>query len=91
MIDDLCKLNLVLNSFSLSSIYVDFLDITLDLRTAIYKPYKKPKSDLTYIHKQSNHPPTIIKNLPKASTIGYLPVLKMLRDSMKHAPHTQKP
>ena len=44
---------------------VDFLDITLDLRTEIYKPYKKPNSNLTYIHKQSNHPPSIIKNLPK--------------------------
>ena len=29
---------------------VDFLVITLDLRTAIYKPYKKPNSKLTYIH-----------------------------------------
>ena len=44
---------------------VDFLDITLDLRIEIYKPYKKPNSNLTYIHKQSNHPPSIIKNLPK--------------------------
>ena len=46
---------------------VNFLDITLDLRTAIYKPYKKPNSNLTYIHKQSNHPPSIIKNLPKTT------------------------
>ena len=45
---------------------VDFLDITMDLRTEIYKPYKKPNSNLTYIHKQSNHPPSIIKNLPKS-------------------------
>ena len=46
--------------------FVDFLDILLDLRTAIYKPYKKPKSNLTDIHKQINHPPSIIKNLPKS-------------------------
>ena len=45
---------------------VDFLDIKLDLRTAIYKPYKKPNSNLTYINKQSNHPPSIMKNLPKS-------------------------
>ena len=45
---------------------VDFLDITFDLRTAIYKPYKKPNSNFTYIHKQSNHPPSVIKNLPKS-------------------------
>ena len=45
---------------------VDFLDMTLDLRRAIYKPYKKPNSNLTYIYKQSNHPPSIIKNLTKS-------------------------
>ena len=44
---------------------VDFLDITLDLRTAIYKPYKKTNRNFTYTHKQSNHVPSIIKNLPK--------------------------
>ena len=44
---------------------VDFLDITLDLRTGIYKPYKKPNNNIAYIHKQSNHPPSTIKNLPK--------------------------
>ena len=44
----------------------DFLDITLDLRAEIYKPYTKLNSNLTYIHKQSNHPPSIIKNLPKS-------------------------
>ena len=38
----------------------------MDLRTAIYKPYEKPNSNLTYIHKQSNHPTSIIKNLPKS-------------------------
>ena len=45
---------------------VDFLEITLDLRKAIYKSYKEPNSNLTPIHKQSNHPPSIIKNLPKS-------------------------
>ena len=44
---------------------VDFLDITLGLITAIYKPYRKPFSNLTYIHKQNNHSPSIIKALPK--------------------------
>ena len=70
---------------------VDFLEKTLDLRTAIYKPYKKPNSNLSYIHKQSNHPPSIIKDLPKSIKNAYLPILKMLRYSMKHALHTQKP
>ena len=44
---------------------VDFLDITLDLRTGSYKPYKKPNDCINYVHKESNHPPAIINNLPK--------------------------
>ena len=45
---------------------VDFLDINLDLRTGIYKPFMKPNDCPTYIHKSSNHPPTIIKNIPES-------------------------
>jgi len=41
----------------------DFLDITQNLCTN-YWPYKKPNSNLQYVHHQSNHPPTIIKQLP---------------------------
>ena len=48
---------------------VDFLDITLDLRTGIYKPYRKPNSSVNYLHKDSNHPPSIMKNLPKSIEI----------------------
>ena len=44
---------------------VDFLDLKLDLRTGIFKPYKKSNNKIAYIHKQSNHPPSIIKNPPK--------------------------
>ena len=48
---------------------VDFLDFTLDLREAIYKPYKKPNSNETKIIvfiNQGNHRPSIIKNLTKS-------------------------
>ena len=58
---------------------VDFLDITLDLRTAIYKPYKRSNSNLTYIHKQSNHPPPIIQNILKSTN-------KRLSTNSKNAP-----
>ena len=30
-----------------------------------YKPYKEPNDTLLYINKNSNHPPQIIKKLPK--------------------------
>ncbi|GFS09353.1 inositol hexakisphosphate and diphosphoinositol-pentakisphosphate kinase 2 [Elysia marginata] len=45
---------------------VNFLDVTLDLRNDSYKPYKKPNDNVSYIHKCSNHPPVVIKNLPKS-------------------------
>ena len=45
---------------------VDFLDVTLDLNTGKHKPFIKPNNKPTYVHSQSNHPPSILKNLPAA-------------------------
>ena len=45
---------------------VNFLDVTLDLTSGDYYPYSKPNNSILYIHKQSNHPPQICKNLPTA-------------------------
>ena len=42
---------------------VDYLDITLNLLDGTYKPYQKPENTLQYIHKESNHPPYIIKQI----------------------------
>ena len=38
-----------------------FLDVTFDLKSGTYYAYRKPKNKILYIHKQSNHPPFIIK------------------------------
>ena len=43
---------------------VDFLDVTLNLTDSTYKPYHKPNDEICYIHKESNHPPSIMKQLP---------------------------
>ena len=45
---------------------VNFLDVTLDLNTASYQPYRKPNDDPIYINRLSNHPPTILKNIPQS-------------------------
>ena len=45
---------------------VNFLDVTLNLTNESYKPYRKPNNDPLYIHKESNHPPSITKQLPAA-------------------------
>ena len=41
----------------------NFLDMTLNLSNGKYYPYRKPNDRPVYIHKDSNHPPSIIKNL----------------------------
>ena len=43
---------------------VNFLDITLDLSTSIYKPYMKENDTLVYVNRESNHPPMVLKNIP---------------------------
>ena len=45
---------------------VNFLDVTLNLADGTYRPYRKPNDTPVYVHSQSNHPPTIIKQIPKA-------------------------
>ena len=45
---------------------VDFLDITMDLRTGIHKPFMKENNTPLYVHRESNHPPSILKNIPKS-------------------------
>ena len=45
---------------------VNFLDITLNLSDGTYAPHMKPNSVPLYINRNSNHPPAIIKQLPKS-------------------------
>ena len=44
---------------------VDFLDITLNVASNTYEPYMKKTNTLLYINKNSNHPPSIIRNIPR--------------------------
>ena len=44
------------------------LDVHFDLIQDIYRPYKKPNDDPLYINKNSNHPPTFVKQIPKATS-----------------------
>ena len=45
-------------------VQTDFLDVTFNLKSGKYWPYRKPNDQPLYIHQQSNHPPTIKKQLP---------------------------
>ena len=42
---------------------VNFLDVTLGTDGS-YKPYRKPNGITKYVNKVSNHPPSILKNIP---------------------------
>ena len=46
-------------------IETDFLDVTFNLTTCKFFPYRKPNNIPLYINVKSNHPPSIIKDLPK--------------------------
>ena len=45
---------------------VNFLDLTLSLKCGKYWPYRKPGDRPLYVNRLSNHPPSILKNLPTA-------------------------
>ena len=45
---------------------VDFLDVTFNLTTETFSPYKKPNNKLLYVNKQSNHPPSVLNQIPNS-------------------------
>ena len=42
---------------------VNYLDVTFNLNDGSYRPYRKPNKETNYIHIQSDHPPSITKQL----------------------------
>ena len=50
----------------MNSKVVNFLDVTMDLNTGLFKPFMKPNDTPIYINRKSNHPQTITKNIPLA-------------------------
>ena len=45
-------------------IETDFLDVTFNISSKKYWPYRKPGNPPLYVNVNSNHPPTIIKKIP---------------------------
>ena len=45
---------------------VKFLDITLDISNGKFTPFRKPNNQPQYVNNHSNHPPSIIKQIPKS-------------------------
>ena len=42
---------------------MDYSDITMDLETGPFKPYRKPGDRPLFVSALSNHPPLILKNI----------------------------
>ena len=63
---------------------VDYLDITLNLESRKYHPYRKPGNDPLYINAKSNHPPSIIKEI-QCSTGRRISALSSDRDQFNNA------
>ena len=43
---------------------VNYLDVTLNLENSTYRHYQKQNNQIKYINTESNHPPSIIRQLP---------------------------
>ena len=44
---------------------VDYLEIEFDLKNNFFRSYKKPNNEPLHVHKNSNHPPSVLKQIPK--------------------------
>ena len=45
---------------------VNFLDVNLNLDSETFRPYMKPNGSPVYVHRDSNHPRSILENIPKS-------------------------
>ena len=45
---------------------VNYLEVAFNLNDGSYQPYRKPNDETHYIHIQSDHPPSITKQLPRS-------------------------
>ena len=67
MIKKMCKIfkeNGLNITVECNLVITDFFYVTFDLKSGTYYPYRKQNNEILYIHKQSNHPPSIIKQIP---------------------------
>ena len=43
---------------------VNYIDVTFNLSNATYRPFCKPNNEIEYTHKESNHPQSILRQIP---------------------------
>ena len=62
---DLCKSHGFQITIDINLKTTDFMDAQFDLEKDSYYPYKKPNDTPIYVHRGSNHPLIILKQLPQ--------------------------
>ena len=67
-----------------------FPDVTFNLNRSTYQPFAKPNTSLQYVHRESNHPPITIKNIPPVSTNDCSPYHPTKHPLTKPPLHTRK-
>ena len=68
---------------------VNCLDVNFNLNDGTCKPYTKPNKEIKYIHKNSNHPPSVIRRIP-LSIESRLSTLLTKKFFKKQLPLTKK-
>ena len=65
---------------------VDFLDVTFNLKSESYPPFRKPNNEPKYIDISSNHLPQVLKQLPKSieKRLSEISSSKEIFDNSKH-------
>ena len=79
----MCGLSIIVTTNITS---VDFLDVTFNLKTESYQPFRKPNNEPKYIDISSNHPPQVLKQLLKSikKRLSEISSSKEIFDNSKH-------
>ena len=70
---------------------IDFLDITMDLRTGVHKPFMKPNNTPSYVQTKATTHQTLSKTSQKASTEDYRTYHPMKKYSKRQSHLTKTP
>ena len=68
----------------------NFLDVTLDLETGKYGPYRKPNDQPLYVNRESNHPPTVLDQIPRSINKRLSAISSTEQEFARAAPMYQK-
>ena len=68
----------------------NFLDVTLDLESSKYSPYRKPNDQPLYVNRESNHPPTVLDQIPRSINKRLSTISSSEHEFTRAAPMYQK-